>query len=128
MPLTCSTRRKDGIRKGRPYNIETMIFRFTCPINMEKYSFDVFNELFNSTVHYENYFPLLRADAYRFSTVPFGFTELTARFLVIVLEIGKRILYELLTKNVLLKTECLSRSQGDKITMNDDEIISKLHE
>ena len=128
MPLTCSTRRKDGVRKGRPYNIETIILRFTCPINMEKYSFDVFKELFKSTVHYENYFPLLRGDAYRFSTVPFGFTELTARFLVMVLEIEKKILYELLTTNVLMKTECLPRSQGDKITMNDDEIISKLHE
>ena len=128
MPLSCSTRRKDGIRKGRAFNIETIIFRFTCPINMEKYSFDVFNELFNSTVHYENYFPFLRADAYRFSTIPFGFTELTARFLVMVLEIEKRILYELLTTNVLMKTESLPKSQGDKITMNDDEIISKLHE
>lgn len=126
MPFKCPTRKRDGDRKGKAYSIETMILSFVCPANMENYSFNVLQELFNSSENYEKYFPILRGDSYKFETIPFGFSELTARFVVIILEVEKRILYELLTRKMLTVSECLARSQTDKVTMTDQEIVTKL--
>eukprot|EP00112_Aurelia_sp_Birch-Aquarium-sp1_P015903 Seg3562.7 transcript_id=Seg3562.7/GoldUCD/mRNA.D3Y31 product="hypothetical protein" protein_id=Seg3562.7/GoldUCD/D3Y31 len=93
---------------------------------MEVYSFEVLYELFQSTSFYEDYFPTLRGDAHRYDTIPFGFQELTVRNSVIILEVEKRIIYELLTRKLLTAHERLERCQSNRITMCDKEIVLKL--
>ena len=127
MPIYCHNRKKkDGDRKGKCYKNETIILSFSCPSNMQLYSFEVLEELFNSTCVYSNYFPTLRGDANVFDTLPFGFEEITLRNTVVILEVEKRILYQLLTKKLLTATECMEKCQRVKITMSDRDIVSKL--
>ena len=93
---------------------------------MQVYSFEVLEELFNSTCIYNNYFPTLRGDANVFDTLPFGFEEITLRNTVVILEVEKRILYQLLTEKLLTASECMQKCQSIKITMSDRDIVSKL--
>ena len=106
--------------------METIILKFTCPCNMEVYSFEVLHQLFNSTQMYEDYFPMLRGDAYQVGNVAFGYQELTVRNCIIILEVELRILYELLTMKLLTRNECLDRCQSNKITMSNAEIVLRL--
>ena len=127
MPIYCQNRKKkEGDRKGKCYKNETIILSFSCPSNMQVYSFEVLEELFNSTCIYNNYFPTLRGDANVFDTLPFGFEEITLRNTVVILEVEKRILYQLLTEKLLTASECMQKCQSIKITMSDRDIVSKL--
>ena len=93
---------------------------------METYSFEVLHEVFSSTNLYEDYFPILRGDAYKMEYVMFGFQELAARTCDIILEVETRILYELLTSKLLTKTACLERGQSNKIIMSNAEVVDRL--
>ena len=108
------------------YKMETMILHFICPCNMETYSFEVLHQLFNSTQLYEDYFPILRGDAYKMEYVMFGFQELASRTCDIILEVETRILYELLTTKLVTKSECLERGQSNKIIMSNGEVVDRL--
>ena len=108
------------------YKMETIILHFVCPCNMEQYSFEVLHELFNATQMYEDYFPILRGDAYKMEYVMFGFQELATRMCDIILEVETRILYELLTVKLLSRHECLERGQTNKIIMSNGEVVNRL--
>ena len=134
MPLRHSKIRNSTTRSINPssansrgsYKMETIILHFICPCNMERYSFEVLHQLFNTTQLYEDYFPILRGDAYKMEYVMFGFQELACRTCDIILEVETRILYELLTTKLLTKTECLERGQSNKIIMSNGEVVDRL--
>ena len=130
--MFCLSRKKDNDMKGKIYKNETLLLSFTSPSHLQKHSFFVLDELFNSLDlnlgldKNTQLFPLLRSDGEIVSVYPFGLSEVVTKTHVMVLEIEKRIFHAiLLQNNIYSNNEFQSYVNNHKI-MSDKEAAENL--